>query len=124
MKSANDRCVVLYDGRCSLCIKSAEIYRKSNKDSDLDWIDLNSSEGREISEKYSLDSESITLIENGKIKRESDAVVRLGEKSDGFTKIISLFSFLPKSFLDRIYRFISRNRHIFSGKVKGDSNGG
>ena len=119
MKSANDKCVVLYDGRCSLCIKSAEVYRKISKSADLDWVDIHSSEGREISEKFSLDSDSITLIENGKIKRESEAVIRLGEKSDRFSKIFSLFSFLPKSFSDRIYRFISRNRHIISGRRRG-----
>jgi len=111
--------VVLFDGVCNLCNGAVQFLIKRDKDRALRYASLQSPFAADLLAKFgsgntSLDS--MLVYYNGRLLKQSDAVIFLASKLGGIWKALTVFSIVPKFVRDGIYNFIARNRYRIFGK--------
>jgi len=58
----------------------------------------------------------IVFIENNKIYKKSDAVIRIASNLDGLYKYLKFIKIIPKFVRDYLYDLIAKNRYKLFGK--------
>ncbi len=75
---------------------------------------MKSLKGKEILNKIEVQlnlEQTIILIENDKIKTESDAILEIIRKLKFPYNILTFGYIIPRPFRDKLYQIISNNRH-------------
>ncbi|QKE71615.1 DUF393 domain-containing protein [Arthrobacter citreus] len=113
-----DNPVILFDGECILCNGAVQFIIKHDRKGYFHFAALQSPFGEKlILEHPELSSiDSIILIQNGKIKYESSAALRIAKHLDGWPKLCFVFIMIPKPIRNFFYRLIAKNRYKFFGK--------
>lgn len=112
--------LILYDGNCILCNRAIQFILKHERNSALKFIDLDNSISKSIvgANFNSPYPDSIFLYLDGDLLQESQAAFRILEYLKSPYSLVKVFSFLPTSFTDRLYRWVARNRYRWYGKVE------
>ncbi|MEO7177066.1 MAG: DCC1-like thiol-disulfide oxidoreductase family protein [Saprospiraceae bacterium] len=110
--------VLLFDGECGLCNRVMQWILGHERAPKLRFASLQSERIKPLFAAGKLPkSDSILLIENGIVYDESEAVLRIL----GYLRfpwfLLRAFGIFPKSLLDVLYRWVSRNRHRWFGKA-------
>ncbi len=110
----DDRHIIFYDGCCGLCNSIIRFILKRDKKKIFHFSSLQSEFAlSRVPYKYLEDYDSIILYSDGKYLLRSEAVFYIIRQTGGIWKLLSALSVLPKSFNDRIYNIIARNRNRF-----------
>jgi predicted DCC family thiol-disulfide oxidoreductase YuxK len=117
MKKEVSNSIIVYDSSCNLCNGSVQFIKKYDINhifsfSPLNCEDSNQTKGA-IPDNTGIDS--IQLIENGMIYRESTAALMIGSRLKHF-KLLAILLFIPKGIRDPVYRLIARNRYRWFGR--------
>lgn len=117
----NEANVVIYDSECRMCSYIANVLEKSGHPCSLMKSGDLPAEGcsNDIPENMrSTDSLLYFDRSDKKWYSESDAVLRLlRDKGNIYRLMYYILRLLPRTFLNRIYRFIARNRYRWFGKI-------
>jgi predicted DCC family thiol-disulfide oxidoreductase YuxK len=73
---------------------------------------------RQLIATFELPSEfpdSVVLIEEGRVFRYSDAVIRIAQRFPGWWRLVTLAHVVPRWLRDGAYRLIARNRYRLFG---------
>lgn len=111
--------IILFDGVCNLCNGAVQFVITHDPKEIFRFASLQSEFASDLLKSLNLTpppTESVLLIENGKIYSQSDAVLRVVARLHGPSKNLRILSFLPKWIRDGLYRFIARNRYRLFGK--------
>ncbi len=111
--------VILFDGVCNLCNWAVQFVLKHDKKEVFKFAALQSEYAtKQLADQGSPKNnmESLVLIENGKIYRQSTAALRIAKQLSGGWKLLQMFLILPKFIRDPIYNFIARRRYRWFGK--------
>jgi predicted DCC family thiol-disulfide oxidoreductase YuxK len=109
--------IIFFDGHCNLCQKSVQVLIKMDKKNQFKFSSLQSAFGKRIIEKHDLGHiSSVVLSHNEAIYTKSDAILQILKLMGGWKSIFEYFRFIPKSFRDKIYDWIARNRYSWFGK--------
>ena len=111
--------LVLFDGVCNLCNRSVQLLLKIDRKKRLIFGSLQSEKAQSILEQYGVnpaEMNSILFVKDGKIYRESDAILNICKTIGGIWKIFYLFIFLPRFLRNPLYRLIARHRYQWFGK--------
>tara|TARA_B110001450_G_scaffold54543_1_gene51024 strand:+ start:956 stop:1351 length:396 start_codon:yes stop_codon:yes gene_type:complete len=114
----NDKNIIYFDGICGLCNSFVKLLLKV--DSDLKFATLQGVSGQKLLNKMNFsDSDFDTVIfqKNDQIYTRSTAVFEIFKTIGGFWKILLIFSFLPISITDQLYRYIALKRFKVFGKL-------
>lgn len=109
--------LILFDGVCNLCNASVQFILKHEKEEVLQFTSLQNEEaGKRLAvfENTTI-SDSVLLIENGKLYQESTAALRIARYLK-FYKILYAFIVIPRWIRDPLYRYIARKRYQWFGK--------
>lgn len=106
--------IIAFDGVCNLCDGFVSWLIKKDKKSQFRYLTLQSQSGQLLASAY--DKETVLLAHQGVVYTYSDVGLNCMNILGGGWKVLSYISFLPKSFRDMIYHFISRNRYRWFGK--------
>ena len=115
----NDKAVILFDGVCNLCNASVNFVIDRDREGYFKFGALQSDEGRILLQESGITEEyldSIILVENDQVYRESDAALRIARRLTGGWPLIYYFRWIPRGIRDGIYRWIARNRYSWFGK--------
>ncbi len=111
--------VILFDGVCNLCNRSAQYIAKHDPDGYFRFAWLQSETGKQLLKKYGLaenEMDSFILIEDDKIFTRSTAGLKVARKLKGIIKLLYGFIIVPAFIRDSIYMLISRKRYKWFGK--------
>lgn len=111
-----NKAIVLFDGVCNLCSSSVQLIIKRDKRDYFRFAALDSELGKQLCEKYKVQSDSIVLIESGRAYIKSDAALRIAKNLSGLLPILYLGIIFPKFLRDGMYTIIAKYRYQLLGK--------
>lgn len=113
------RPALVYDGECGFCNGSVQFVLAHEKRHDLVFVTRASEPGMAIRRHFGLEAvESMLWVENGTVKTESDAALRLAAYVGGWCRPALIAYAIPRSLRNWGYRLIARNRQRLSGRKK------
>ncbi|HAN17686.1 MAG: hypothetical protein A2X13_03570 [Bacteroidetes bacterium GWC2_33_15] len=105
--------LILFDGYCNLCSCSVRFILKRDKTNFFLLSNLQSEKAKAVLSSFQLPEnydKSVILILDNTIWFESDAVLKIVSKLNGFWPILRFFKIIPKPLRDFVYQLISRYR--------------
>ena len=114
----NNEHVIYFDGVCGLCNSFVKLLLKV--DSDLKFATLQGNSGQKLLTKINFNkSEFDTVIfkKNDQVYTKSSAVFEIFKTIGGLWKVFLIFSVLPISITDTVYRYIALRRFKIFGKL-------
>jgi predicted DCC family thiol-disulfide oxidoreductase YuxK len=120
--------IVFYDSDCLLCSRTIRFLRYVDKKGQLTFEALQSDKVRTMSvliclrqarHTQNVGAENFTTLyvwHNNKCCEKSEAIFEICRGLGGFWRIFLLFAYLPKSWLNALYDWVSRNRYKWFGK--------
>ncbi|WP_088072711.1 thiol-disulfide oxidoreductase DCC family protein [Gottfriedia luciferensis] len=110
--------IILFDGVCNFCNSAVQFIIKHDPNGYFRFAAIQSAYGEELfelnPELRSIDS--IILVENGKIKTESSAVLHIAKNLHGWPKLGYILILIPTPIRNFFYKLIAKNRYKFFGK--------
>jgi len=119
MEKKDHKTIILFDGICNLCNGAVQFLLKRDKKKQFMFASLQSDAAKYILLQYNVKKfgmDSIVFIEDGEIYQKSTAVLKIIKYLNWPWTMISVTSFLPLGFRDRMYDFIAQNRYRWFGK--------
>jgi predicted DCC family thiol-disulfide oxidoreductase YuxK len=109
--------IVFFDGVCHLCngFVDAVILRDPNHNFAFAPLQGSTAESL-LSEKDRKNLDSVVYYENGKIYRESTAVLKILSSLSGPAVLSKVFFIIPTFLRDFIYRLIAKRRYHWFGE--------
>ncbi|GMQ80868.1 MAG: thiol-disulfide oxidoreductase DCC family protein [Rhodothermia bacterium] len=110
---------ILFDGVCHLCNSSVNFVIDHDRDAYFRFGALQSDEGVALLREASFPAgylDSILLIEDGNVYRESKAALRIARHLTGLWPLFYWFRFIPRSIRDGVYAWVARNRYKWFGR--------
>jgi predicted DCC family thiol-disulfide oxidoreductase YuxK len=120
-KTKDNRRIILFDGWCNLCNSTVNIILRVDRKAKFSFASLQSEAGIRLKTLYNLepyDNHSVILIENGKVFRQSTAVLHVLNILGGGWKIFYGLIVIPAPIRDYFYLIIARYRYKWFGKRK------
>jgi predicted DCC family thiol-disulfide oxidoreductase YuxK len=111
--------IVLFDAECVLCSANAQFILNHDKAEHFYLASMQGPVGATLFRQHGLDPTdptSILVIEKGKARKDSDAVIAIYEDLGLPWRLMSLFRMIPAFVRDPIYLLIARNRYRLFGK--------
>ena len=112
--------VVLFDGVCNFCNASVNFVIDRDPGARFKFGALQSEEGIRVLSELGMTSdylESIVLVEDGNVYRDSTAALKIAKKLTGLWPLMYGFIVVPAPIRNVVYRFIARNRYRWFGKM-------
>ena len=112
--------VILFDGVCNFCNSSINFVMDREPSGFFKFGALQSEEGIALLKKAGYQSEyldSVLLLQDGHVYRDSEAALRITRKMTGLWPLIFGFIIVPRVIRDAVYNWIARNRYRWFGKM-------
>jgi len=120
--------IIFYDSDCLLCSRTIRFLRYVDKKGQLTFEALQSEKAqalpaliclRQARHTQNVGAENFTTLyvwHKNKCYGKSEAIFEICRVLGGFWRILLLFAYLPKSWLNALYDWVSRNRYKWFGK--------
>lgn len=118
MTVSENKTLVLFDGFCHLCSRTVQFIIKSDRKKQFAFISLQSEEGQNIirNNRVPAEIDSVLIFDSGDIFYYSEAIFYILKKLEFPYNLLLVFKIFPKKMLDKIYRWIAKNRFRWFGK--------
>lgn len=113
--------LILFDGVCNLCNSSVQFVIRNDKRKLFHFASLQGETGQGILREFQFPTtgfNSFILIDDGRLYKESGAVLRLLKKLGGIWQLLYVFIIIPPFIRNGMYRFIASNRYRWFGKTE------
>jgi predicted DCC family thiol-disulfide oxidoreductase YuxK len=110
--------LLLFDGYCHICSGSVRFLLVRDRTQQFTYVPCQSPWGYEIMERFGIDrdfAESFAFVDKGRILFKSDAGIAALSRLR-FWRWIAFLRYLPRTFRDRPYDLMARNRYKWFGK--------
>jgi predicted DCC family thiol-disulfide oxidoreductase YuxK len=111
--------VIFFDGVCNLCNGAVQFVIRRDKEGRFKFSSLQSDYAKESLGDFGIDAsmlESILLLENGKLHKKSEAVLRINRRLPFPWPMLSIFWIIPRGLRDVIYEWVANNRYRWFGR--------
>ena len=111
--------VIFFDGVCNLCNRLLQFIIKHDRKKYFRFAALQSDSAKKMLTGFSISasaSETILLLEEGKLYKKSTAVLRIAKKLDGPWKAFDTIVIVPVFIRDFFYGIIAKKRYNWFGK--------
>ena len=120
-RSAQDRNgpIILFDAECVLCSANAQFVLRHDTAGHFRLASMQGETGSEIYRKHGMDPNdptSMLVIEGGRMRRDSDAVLSIYEGLGMPWRLLAIMRIIPAFLRDPVYRLVARNRYRLFGK--------
>src|SRR5687768_15176874 len=116
----HDKKIILFDGVCNLCDSVVQFIIKRDHDDIFRFVALQSELGQQIIRHIGIDTsktDSIILYQPGHAYYyKAEAALQIAKEIGGIYSLLTVFSYLPKSFSNAVYDYVARNRYKWYGK--------
>lgn len=113
------RAVILFDGHCHLCSWSVQFILRRDPKGYFSFMALQHERVQQILADHqwpALDTDSVVLIEQGKLYTQSTAALRITRHLRRGWPLFQVGYILPRFLRDTIYKWIARNRFKWFGR--------
>lgn len=110
---------MLFDGVCNFCNASINFVIEHDSSGYFRFAPLQSEIGEELTAKYGIDrieTDSVVLVENGKVYTHSDAALGIARHLNGVWSWAYALRVVPRPLRDLVYRLVARNRYRLFGR--------
>lgn len=112
---ADDRPVVVYDGDCPVCSRSARMVLRHDRRGRFRLMAARSAPGRALYAHYGLDPDlddhpTMILLQDGRAWLRSEAVLRIAAGLGGMFGMLTMLRLIPTGLRDSLYDLVARNR--------------
>lgn len=117
--SHQDKAIVLIDGECEFCNKSAQFISKYDKKDMFRFASQQSEIGSELLKKNKYQGASLStiiLLKNDTVYTKTTALIEITEQLVGFPKLFVLLKIIPAGIRDVCYDVFSKYRYKLFGK--------
>ena len=111
--------VAVMDATCALCSWGARMIHRMDKSGEIKIAPIQSKTGAALMAENGLDPldpDSWLFIEDGRVWRDFDAVIRLGARSGGIGRICLILRLVPGPIRNWLYARVARNRYAMFGR--------
>lgn len=111
--------VILFDGVCNYCIWWVNLLIKLDKKDNFRFLPIQSEKGKELIIPFNLSeekTESVLLIEDGKIFSKSSALFNIIMKFPFYWRFFVVFKIIPRPVRDWFYDLFAKNRYKIFGR--------
>ena len=111
--------IILFDAECVLCSANAQFVLRHDKSARFRLASIQGEAGRALCREHGLDPNdptTILVIEDARVRRDSDAVLAIYEGLGRPWRLFSLLRLVPALLRDPVYRWIARNRYRLFGR--------
>jgi predicted DCC family thiol-disulfide oxidoreductase YuxK len=111
--------IILFDGVCNFCNSSVNFIIERDLQGYFKFAPLQSEIGEKLLAKNGVDkieTDSVVLIEDGKVYTHSTAALRVAQKLDGAWRWFYYFIFVPRFIRDAAYKLFAKYRYRLFGK--------
>lgn len=112
-KFADDRPVIIFDGKCVLCSRWARFVLKHDRRRRFRLLAAQTPLGTALYEHYGLDPvsyETNVLLEDGRAWLKSEGTIRMFERLGLPWSLMAVARVLPRALRDGLYNVVARNR--------------
>ncbi|MDA9207316.1 DCC1-like thiol-disulfide oxidoreductase family protein [Octadecabacter sp.] len=113
--------IAVMDGTCALCAFGARMVNHLDKRGTIKIAPIQGQAGAHLMSENGLeplDPESWLLIEpEGRVSRDLDALIRLGQVTGGIGWVLTWLRVLPKPARNWMYARVARNRYAMFGRA-------
>lgn len=114
-----DSQIIFFDGVCNLCNASINFIIDRDPSGHFKYASLQSSKAEELLTDHDVDPkdlESIVFYVDGRVYRQSRAVLEIARRMRRAWPIFYLFVIIPPFIRDALYQWIAKNRYRWFGK--------
>ncbi|WP_019906575.1 thiol-disulfide oxidoreductase DCC family protein [Methylobacterium sp. 77] len=111
--------VILFDAECVLCSANARFVLERDRHAVFRLASMQSEVGQMLYRQHGMDPDdpvSMLVVEGGRARRDSDAVLSIYEKLGFPWRLAAILRIIPAAMRDPVYRWIARNRYRVFGE--------
>lgn len=111
--------VILFDGVCNFCNGAVNFIIDRDREGYFKFAPLQSEAGEKLMAEHGIDkaqTDSVILVEDGRVYTYSTAALRVARKMDGAWKWFYAFIFVPKFIRDFFYKLFAKYRYRMFGR--------
>ena len=111
--------IVLFDGVCNVCNGAVNFIIARDKEGYFNFAPLQSDVGDELQEEYGIDAkktDSIVLVEDGKVFLHSTAALKIAKHLNGLWPVFYVLMVVPKPIRDWAYKLFAKYRYQLFGR--------
>ncbi len=111
--------IAVMDATCALCSWGARFIHRIDKSGQIRIAPIQSETGAALMRQNGLDAldpDSWLFIEDGRVWRDFDALIRVGRRSGGWGRLCFVLRVIPRPVRDWLYARIARNRYALFGR--------
>lgn len=111
--------IAVMDGTCALCCFGARMIHRLDRSGDIRICPIQTDRGRQLLIDNNLDPDDPAtwlFIEDGVVWTDFEALIRVGERSGRFGRVLSVLRIVPKPLRGWMYERIARNRYALFGR--------
>ena len=111
--------IILFDGVCNFCNSSVNFIIERDTAGYFKFAPLQSEIGEKLLAENGVDkveTDSVVLIEDGKVYTHSTAALRVAQRLDGAWRWFYYFIFVPRPIRDAAYKLFAKYRYRLFGK--------
>lgn len=114
-----ERKIIVIDGECSFCNKTAAFILKRNKSKDILFASSESDNGKVFIEKNQIQfdpKKTLIFVKGNRVYDRSSAALQIAKSMSGLYPAMLIFWIIPKFIRDTIYNFIAKHRYKIISK--------
>lgn len=111
--------IVLFDGVCNFCDSSVNFIIERDRAGYFKFAPLQSEIGEKLLAENGIDrveTDSVVLVEDGKVYTHSTAALRVARKLDGAWSSLYYMIYVPRALRDAAYKLFAKYRYKLFGK--------
>ncbi|HEX8225262.1 MAG TPA: thiol-disulfide oxidoreductase DCC family protein [Allosphingosinicella sp.] len=117
--SEPERPVIVFDSICMLCSANARFILRHDRRRHFRLASMQSEAGAALYRRFGIDPadpETLILVENGRARRDSDAVLAIWSGLGWPWRAAGIARIVPAALRDPLYRWVARNRYRWFGR--------
>lgn len=111
--------IILFDAECVLCSANARFVLERDRAGIFRLASMQGAVGQALYRRHGMDPAdpvSLLVVEGARMRRDSDAVLRIYEGLGFPWRLAGLLRIVPAALRDPVYRLVARNRYRLFGK--------
>jgi predicted DCC family thiol-disulfide oxidoreductase YuxK len=116
--SAPGRPVLIFDGVCNICSFGVRVVLRHDRAGVFDFAFAQGPVGGALKRRHGLSPslDTVTVVDGDTVHVKSDAALYVAERLPYPWRLLHILRVLPRSWRDRLYDIVARNRYRWFGK--------
>jgi predicted DCC family thiol-disulfide oxidoreductase YuxK len=111
--------IILFDAQCVFCSANARFILKHDRKQRFRLAAMQGATGAALFRRYGIDPtdpDTILVVNGDHVLRDSDAIIAIYVGLGWPWRLSRIASLIPRTWRDRVYRWIARNRYRLFGR--------